>query len=70
MTHPVLLQKVTLHMNVLISVHDIFIQLTQFNRPERNYDSGMEKSDAGLSLFRQSEKILGLQNNMILKQMN
>jgi len=32
---------------------------TKFNRPERNYDGGLKKSDGGLSLFCQSGKTLG-----------
>ncbi|KAK6786968.1 hypothetical protein RDI58_015493 [Solanum bulbocastanum] len=32
---------------------------TKFNRPERNYDGGLKKSDGRLSLFCQSGKTLG-----------
>ncbi|XP_060206292.1 uncharacterized protein LOC132633965 [Lycium barbarum] len=32
---------------------------TKFNRPERNYDSGLPKSDGSLSLFCKSGKTLG-----------
>ncbi|KAK6793627.1 hypothetical protein RDI58_007080 [Solanum bulbocastanum] len=43
---------------------------TKFNRPERNYDGGLKNLMEDYLYFVNLEKHWGLQNSMILKQMN